>query len=340
MRVLLSDCTFAYLHPGGKQVLAAKLLDYLNAAGIDTRYENWHDPTLRGDVVHVLGYNDVHHVLALKRAGYRLVYTQILDWITNAPRSAFLAKRLAVGAISMLPRRVQRKFAWTALPLFDAIVHMHEQDRDTALRLFRLDARKLHVIPLAVDPADLDRGGQPPDAAILGSLPPRYLVSVGSIVPRKNAIFTARACLRADVPVVFIGHPFDRDGGYHAEFLRLCDGRRVVYVPDLPAAEKQAVLDHAQGFILLSRGESGCIAVSEAGARGLPLLLSDLPWAKGYEDPRAIRFCPVHDESAAAAVIGRFHATATRCDGPSFRVRSWPEVAALYRDVYETVLRT
>ena len=331
MRVLFSDVTFSYLFPGGKQVHAAKLFQYLKEEGVEVNYENWHNPQLSADIVHFFGYNDFHKIRALKQKDYKLVYTHILDGITNLPASKRLYHKLKNKIIRLLPEKMNTMFPWRILNEFDALVYMHENDRNTAIELYNVDPAKTRVIPHAVDSLE-------PFTGPATEVQPKYLVSVGSIVERKNAVFTARLCRQLNIPVHFIGHPFDKESAYFREFESLCDGTLIRYSGYVTEEEKLQFLKQACGFVLLSFGESGCISVYEAGAAGLPLLLADLPWAKGYEQPQAISFCSPADQQQAAVALQKFYESSTRRISPSFTVHTWRDIARQYAAVYKQLM--
>ena len=333
MNVLFSDETYSYLFPGGKQVHAQKLFRELNGLGISVTYENWHDPSLRGDVVHFFGFNDVYKIRELKKRGYKLVYTHIVDGLTNLPAAQLIYHQLKNQLIQRLPGKFDSMFPWRLLPLFDAIVYMHENDRRTAIRLYGVDPAKTRVIPHAVDALETWNG--PATAAP----EPKYLVTVGSIVERKNPLFTARLCRKLNIPIRFMGHPFDEQSDYFRAFLREVDSTIVRYDGFTTEEQKAEILKNASGFVLLSFGESGCISVYEAAAAGLPLLLSDLPWARGYEEPLQLFHCPPSDESKAAQQLQAFYQAAQRGNSPSFTVHTWKEIAEQYADVYRHVLQ-
>jgi glycosyltransferase involved in cell wall biosynthesis len=331
MKVLFSDVTYSYIFPGGKQVHAGKLFHYLSSLGVEVEYENWHNPQLKGDVVQFFGYNDFHKIRALKQKGYKLVYTHILDGVTNLPASQRRYHKLKNKLIGLLPEKFNTLFPWRILNEFDALIYMHQNDLNTAVELYNVDPAKAFVIPHAVDALE-------PFAGPATAVGPNYLVSVGSIVERKNAVFTARLCKQLNIPIHFIGHPFDPQSAYYKEFESLCDGSSIRYSGYVSEEEKLQLLKQASGFVLLSFGESGCISVYEAGAAGLPLLLSDLPWAKGYEQPQAISFCSPADEQQAAIALQQFYAAAQRRPTPSFTVHTWKEIAGQYATIYQKLL--
>ncbi len=333
MKILFSDITYSYLFPGGKQVHADKLFSTLNSRGVEVEYENWHNPTICGEIVHFFGFNDFNKIIALKKRGYKLVYTHIMDGLTNQSDTRLRYHLLKNIFIKILPEKFNALFPWRALKYFDAIIYMHKNDRDTAIKLYNLDPNKCYIIPHAVDTLDKFKGG-----GIYNNENNKYLVSVGSIVERKNTLFLADLCIKNKIPIVFIGHPFDKNSNYYVEFLKRVDGKYITYLGFVSEETKIEKLKNACGFVLLSFGESGCISIYEAGATGLPLLLSDLPWAKGYENPTDIKFCsPTNNLTGGKSLID-FYLNSVRRDSPSFKVNTWKEIAEMYVDVYHKVL--
>jgi len=332
MRVLLSDTTFSYIFPGGKQTLAFQLYNYLNKYGIITDYENWHDPKLTGDIIHFLGFNDFNKIKILKERGFKLVYTHLLDGITNlssSKRMYHLIKNKIVK--NLFPEKFNAMFAWKALKYFDALIYSHENDRQTAIKLYNVDPPKAFVIPMALEFIDRYKGGKE-------DVNPKYLVSLASIVPRKNAIFTARICKHEKIPIKFIGPSFGEQSAYFQQFKLEIKDSCVEYLGFLPEEEKIEILKKASGFVLLSFGESGCISIYEAAAAGLPLLLSNLPWAKNYENPNNISFCSNNDYDKASKIMRDFYERTRKQNEPSFTVHSWDEIIRDYESIYYNVL--
>jgi len=331
LKILFSDTTYSYLFPGGKQVHAEKLFNNLKQIGVDVEYENWHDPKLEGNVIQFFGFNDFHKIKALKAKGYKLVYTHILDGLTNLSSTKLLYHKVKNKLINLLPEKFNVLFPWKALNYFDAIVYMHQNDMNTAINLYNVDPSKAFVIPHAVDSLEKFQGDITKGDA-------KFLISLGSIVERKNAVFTAKICKENKIPILFIGHPFDKSSAYYKEFLEQVDGTYVRYSGFVTEQEKVALLKKASGFVLLSFGESGCISVYEAGATGLPVLLSDLPWAKGYEKPNAIYFSSPTDKEKATKSLINFFKLSERKTFQTFSVHTWKEIAERYAAIYKKLL--
>jgi glycosyltransferase involved in cell wall biosynthesis len=332
MKVLFSDTTYSYILPGGKQVLVEKLYQELNKLNTEVIYENWHDPKLKGDLVHFFGFNDFHKIITLKNKGYKLVYTHILDGLTNLSASQKLYHKIKNEMINVLPGKFDSMFPWRGLKYFDAIVYLNQGDRDTAIKLYNVDPAKAHVISHGIDSIDKFKGG-------VADKNPKFLVSLGSIVERKNHVFTASICRKNKIPVKFIGHRFDEQAPYYKEFLQQIDNETTEYFGFLSEDEKIDMMKRASGFVLLSHGESGCISVYEAGACGLPLLLSDLPWAKGYENPNHLSFCSPVNVSDAEKQLLDFYKNAERKNEPTFEIHTWSEIASRLKSLYQTILK-
>ncbi len=338
MKVLFSDTTYSYLSPGGKQVHAKQLYQHLSQLGVDMEYESWHDPQQSGDIVHCFGFNDPQKIRLLKKSGYKLVYTHIVDVLTNKSRMMQFCSRIKYAIIRAVYRftsygKLELMFPWLLLSEFDRIVYMHEKDRDTALYLYGVEPSKTSIIPHAVDDLSKYNGKaeSPTDS-------PKYLVSLGSVTQRKNSLFTAQLCAENNIPIKFIGPAADVKSAYFKEFISLTQHSCVEYLGFQSEEAKIEVMKNASGFVLLSRGESGCISVYEAAITGLPLLLSDLPWAKGYENPVNIQFCSVNDRKLAAASLSEFYNQSVRQEAPSFTVHTWLEIAEKYKTIYTTLI--
>jgi glycosyltransferase involved in cell wall biosynthesis len=166
-----------------------------------------------------------------------------------------------------------------------------------------------------------------------------YLLSIATIAPRKNCVDLARAARAAQVPVVFTGKPYSEQDAYFREFMSFVDGKFVRYAGFVSENQKRNLLRSARGFVLFSQAESGCIAAYEAAAAGLPLLLSDAPWARfGYPGADPLRFVPLGSQDAAVSALRDFYSTAHRMKRTTFPILTWEQVGQKYVAIYERLL--
>ena len=182
------------------------------------------------------------------QAGVKVVLTHIVDEMTSSSRSRRFWHRTRNAAVrEFAPGSVRRLFPWHVLPAIDQLVYINQVDAETAIEIYGIQRRRTHVIPHGCSTDEIARlqAGAREAAS--------YLVSVGSIVPRKNTAVLARAARRARVPLVFLGKPFNEDDPYFKEFKALVDGEYVIYPGYVSENEKTAWMVGASGFVLASR---------------------------------------------------------------------------------------
>jgi len=333
MKILLHDDTPAYFAHGGKQVHAQKMYESLNALGVDVEYARWWDPGQKCDVIHQFGCSSAIVNMA-HESGAKVIITHLTGGMSNSTEGRKLYYRLRNSVIrNILPSSVSRLFAWHNVNDNDALVYVSKPDADTAAKFYGVSPNKISIIP---------NGCGSDEIAHLSSGPRNkrsHLISVATIKPGKNSVLLASAARRAGVPVIFLGKPYSKDDPYFIKFLDLVDGKSVIYPGHVSRQEMMRWLKESSGFVLPSLSESGCLAVYEAAAAGLPLLLSNKPWAYTYDDTRsAIQHVNLNDEKGFADHLESFFETSQRLEGPTFPVMSWEEIAKEYIEVYNRVL--
>mgnify|MGYP003946299401 CR=1 FL=1 len=336
MKILFFDTTQAFLNPGGKTVHAIKLHQELLKLGVDVEFARWWDESQNDfDIIHFFSAANGAIINMAKKKRRKILLTHIMDFETSKSKMEMKKSIIKLRLLQMLPLSFQSRFDWFNLPFFDHIVYMHKYDLNTALKYFpKLSKNNLSVIPHAYDPKDMGIGSH---VKIENVLPKKYLISCGTICERKQSILLAKLAKSAESPIVFIGSYLDTDPYYHA-FKKEIDNKYVFYLGYVDKEIKDYVESRASGFVLLSKGESGCIAIYEAAAYKLPLLLSNLPWAWGYEDPTDLHFCDFNNEVKAVKQLKVFFNRSKKMDHTPFAVNSWAEIANKYKHCYEEIL--
>jgi len=333
MRVLFSNNVPFFLAHGGTQTLIESLMRELSALGVTAEPERWWDETQRGDVLHYFGRPpSAQHVRFAHEKGFKVVMTESLDQTASRSRARLFAQRQVTRLAQAVLGGLTARLAWDAYPELDAAVYVVRHELETARYLFDVPVDRGHIIPHGLDSEALAALAQPQAEG-------NYLVSVATIAPRKNTVLLARAAQLAGVPMVFLGKPYTEQDPYFQEFRALIDNRNVRYAGFVSAEEKFHWLRGARGFALLSQFETGCIALLEAAAAGLPLFLSRLPWAtRVYSETREVEFVNLDAAEAIAPQLRVFHARAHRAPRQTFPLLSWREVAVQYCDLYQTLL--
>ena len=169
------------------------------------------------------------------------------------------------------------RYRWSARHA-TAIVAISDQTRKDLIERYRIEENRIAVVPPARDPAfsEVVSGAAKAAAQAKYDLPPEYLLSVGTLEPRKNQriLLQAIAALRESeaLRLVLVG----RDGGslneLHALRQQLGLGHRVVIRTDVTAADLPAVMQNAAVFLYPSIAEGFGMPIVEALSAGVPVI--------------------------------------------------------------------
>jgi glycosyltransferase involved in cell wall biosynthesis len=333
MKVLFSNSMPFFLAHGGVQTLMEALMRELAGLGVEVEPERWWDENQKGDIIHYFSRPAVANVRLAQQKGFKVVMTDLLDQTSSRTSTQLLAQRsLTRLARALLPPGLLQRMGWEIYGQLDAMLYVVEHEWEVAQYLFGAKSDRGHVIPHGLE-AETQRQLALPQSS------EDYLISVATIDPRKNSALLAQAAHLAGTPVVFLGKPYAVDDPYFLEFKKLVDRQIVRYPGFVSTEEKWRYLRGARGFVLLSQFESGCIAVYEAAAAGLPMLLSDLPWAsKVYGSAARVKFVRLASVAGIADNLKAFYAGAQRQPGTTFPLLTWRQVAERYLAVYRSIL--
>lgn len=323
MKILFSDITYSYLFPGGKINMVLLLKHNYELSGHSVFFENWWEGNLDYDVIHFFGFNDINRLLELKKRGVKLIYTHIIDELANSSNTLKFRYRMQRLLLKLLlPQTLLfRIFPHYAIDLFDRVVYINSSDFLAGQYIFGVKPAKCSIIGHGYHTAN-----------ILKILPNEIykdcLLCIGTIVPRKRQVELAKLAIKSKVRVVFAGHHYNDD--YYNEFMSFV-GEYVVYLGRIDDTLKNVLLNSCKGFVLLSRSESGCIAIYEASSFGLPIILPDLPWARSYEDARNLFFLNnLKDYRKFQNYVNGMK----NSDSQSFKMDTWAQIAERYLEVY------
>ena len=227
----------------------------------------------------------------------------------------------------------------------DAILTPSRNTAEDVLSRTKVDPRKLHVVPLAA--ALPTSGGDVGEILARLKVRPPYVLSVGTIEPRKNLVRLVRAYRRVastGVPhALVLAGPL---GWHHDSLMRelALEGPGVILMTgSLGPDELDAVYRAAEAFVYPSLYEGFGLPVLEAMARGIPTIASNtssIPEVSGDAalsvNPRSVREIAAAIESVCSdAELAEKLAARGRARAERF---SWDETARLTLGVYEQVM--
>jgi len=301
--------------------------------GVEVEPARWWDETQKGDILHYMNRPPIQNVRLAKQKGYKVVMTETCDQTASRSRGKLFAQRWVTKLTrAVVPHGLTVRLAWDVYQELDAMVYLVPHEWETVQYLFGADPQRGHVIPHGLEVEVIAELGRPQPEE-------DYLISTATIHPRKNTVLLARAARLAKIPILFLGRPYAPDDPYFLEFKSCVDDHIVRYPGFVSVPEKYRYLRGARGFVLLSQYESGSVAVYEAAAAGLPLLLSNLPWAtRAYREARDAKYVSARSAESLAGALATFYDQAHRKPGTTFPILSGRQVAAKYLEIYQTVL--
>jgi glycosyltransferase involved in cell wall biosynthesis len=220
-------------------------------------------------------------------------------------------------SFALFPETHLRVLRWSSnalVPRFlracDRIISISESTKRDAVRLYGIPEDKIVVTHLAAEdrfrPADPDRV-----AEVRGrfGLPPRFLLYVGTIEPRKNLDVLLGALLRLkgqgrEVPLVVAGRLGWLYDGFLAKIRSLGLENLVLLPGFVPDDDLPALYTAAEVFVYPSVYEGFGIPVLEAMGCGTPVLCSDVSSLPEVAGDGGI-LLPPGDPAAWAEAIAR-----------------------------------
>jgi glycosyltransferase involved in cell wall biosynthesis len=206
-------------------------------------------------------------------------------------------------------RRLTRSLVRASLRRADAVITVSRSAARDLVRLLPLDPSRVHVIPEA--PAEMFRPIREP--AVLDGvrrrygLPDRFILSVGTLEPRKNLVRLVEAYLGARRRGTLDGYALvlvGRRGWYNQELDRVLRsaGPGIILTGYVPFQDLPAVYNLSTMFVFPSLYEGFGLPVLEAMACGIPVVTSLGTALEEIAEGAAKLADPLDVESIAAAI--------------------------------------
>lgn len=333
MKILINcPLPFALAH-GGQAIQVQQTMAALAANGVQVEPVRWWDENQTADLIHCFGRMPAEHIKLAQQKGIRVVIGELLTAQgSRSPAQLRRQKFISRTVERLAPRNFTAAFHWDSYRLADAVIAMTPWERHLMNYLFGAPLGKIFIVPNGVEEVFLnapktERGP--------------WLVCTATITPRKRVLELARAAVRAQTPVWFIGRAYAESDPYARQFYALAKQHPELICTDSPPMADRAGLARiyraARGFVLLSAMETRSLAAEEAAACECPLLLSDLPWARTTFENRAT-YCPLTASvEPPAKALRAFYDAAPNLPLPP-KPPTWKEIGRQLKTIYEGVL--
>ncbi len=183
------------------------------------------------------------------------------------------------------------------------VVTVSESVKQEIIELYRLPDRMITVAANAADERFFH--AEEPTTALRRrlKLPGNYLLSVGTLEPRKNQVTAIRAVINgSDLPLVIVGGAGWDSEPIWAEIARASASGRVRYVGYVPERDLPSLYAGASGLLALSWYEGFNLPLIEALATGIPVLASDLPVHHEVAAEQAVYTNPASIQAVMAGI--------------------------------------
>ena len=331
MKVLLDHNEPFLLAHGGLQIQIERTKAALELAGLEVEYLRWWDDAQRGDLIHFFGRANPSHIDFARGKGIKYVMQELL---TSQGSRSVTHLRLQAAANRLLrkalPSNYRLPLRWDSYQKADTIIAITDWEAWSMSDLFAASLQRVRVVPNAVDDVFFRRDSNPSSD---------HLICVATITERKRVLELAEAAITAKTPLKVVGKPYSEADPYFLKFVQTAHASQgmVAYLGPIQSPEQLAARLHAaRGFVLSSTMETQSLAALEAAAAGLPLLLSDLPWAHATFGRKAT-YLPLCSRKAFADHLSRFFDLAPGLPEPP-KPQTWMEVAETLTGIYGSTL--
>lgn len=306
----------------------------LEQLGVETDYLRWWDDKQSGDVLQHFGRYPTELTEAAQQKGVKVVVADLLTEQGSRPIARIKLQKCLRRVIErIVPGRRLAFSGWKSYQYADACITLTTWEKFLMQELYGVSPNKTHVIPNGVEEVFLR--SQPAQRG-------PWLVCTATITERKRVLELAQAAVAAKAPLRVIGKPYKDSDAYARSFMELAAAHPQTLRYEGPIQDRKAlaqVYREARGFVLLSSRESLSLSALEAAACECPLLLSDLPWARGAFGENA-QYCPVSSAmDRTAKHVREFYDAAPGLKPPP-RPQSWQEVCGQFKSLYEGLLNT
>jgi len=334
MKILIDHGMPFQLVHGGYQTQIEETKRGLEQIGMDVQWMRWWDDTQRADLIHAFSPVSQALLIHSREKNIPVVLTTLLTLECNFSETRIRAKRWRDGLLARSPgvRGLFKTLPQQALHLCTQNVVSLEAERRAMQRIYGIRRDRISIVPYGLSDTFLN--------AEAGSRGGDYLITQGTITERKNSVVLAELAHRAQVPILFVGKPYNVSDPYWKRFEALIDQKWVRHQDHVSnPVQMVELLRSARGFVLMSDMENWCLSAHEAAACGLPVLVPRMNWSMERFGDQARYFQDLRSR-ANLAILRRFYEDSVSLPIPQVRQWSWREVAQQLTRVYEEVLST
>jgi glycosyltransferase involved in cell wall biosynthesis len=336
MHVII-DCNSvpAFLAHGGAATQIHGTIEGLREVGLKAEFAKWWETHTDAELVHYFGIPTQQYLNFAAEKNIPVISTNLFTAACNRSLARMSLQGMGwklCDGLRNLP--IVGNFLTISYPealrQCSICVVGLDAEREVLLRTYKVPEDRIRIVPLALGTAFF----KPMPAVDKVN----WLINTGTITQRKRSLELARMAHEAEVPICFVGKPYDYTSRYWRDFKSLIDNRWVSHIPHTESVEEmRRLLVSARGFVLYSDYENWCLSAHEAAACGLPLLLPSQAWSIERFGNQVAYFDPANRRTHARA-LKNFYSDSLNLSAPVVEHLTWNQVSAQLIEVYRDAL--
>lgn len=330
-----SNAVPSFLAHGGGSIQIHGTLAGLSTNGVNADFAHWWETTDAVDLLHFFGIPDLQYLKFAEGKNIPVVSTHLFSVACNRSLQRMSLQGLGwsmcekLGQVPIIRNFITQNCP-EALRKCSACIVGLEAEKQVLLRTYKVPEERIRVIPLALGPAYFE--------ALPANEKRKWLITTGTITPQKNSLELARMAHEGEIPICFVGKPYDSNSKYWHDFKSLVDDNWVYHISHTENVnDMRQLLVSARGFVLYSDYENWSLSAHEAAACGLPLLLPQQPWSIERFGHQVAYFNPTNRRSHTRD-LKNFYQNSSKMDAPEIEHLTWTQVGSQITDVYQKIL--
>lgn len=186
------------------------------------------------------------------------------------------------------------------------IIAISRQTRDDLVNFLKVDPSRIEVIYQGISERFfMHRDKEEVDEVLARyNLPPNFILTVGTVEPRKNQLGVLRTLLRhdLDIPYVIVGKPTIYSTKISEYCLTNKLENRVFQLSEVPDSDLPALYQQARCMVYVSHYEGFGLPIVEAMASGCPVITSSVSCLPEIGADAAL-YCQPDDEEKLARLL-------------------------------------
>lgn len=324
-----------FLAHGGATTQVVETMRALQEVGVEVEFARWWDSHQTGDLIHTFGTPKGAYIDFARAKGMPVINTTLFTATCNRSVNYLTLQGAMVTAMLKMPGfppwgAIRSQLGWRSYNTCDLNIVGLEAEANVLRKVYSVPASKIRLVPLGLSELFLEAGH--------GERLGEYLITTGTITERKRSIELAQLAKAAQVPICFVGKPYDQNSSYWRAFEALIDGKMVKHIPHTENVDEMIqLLKGSRGYVLYSDYENWCLSAHEAIACGIPIMVPDQPWSRELFGNKAAYLLPGKTRINTER-LKTFYDSARHLPPPDIKLYSWKDVALKLADTYRSLL--